>query len=105
MNWPESITTDRLTLRPPVETDARAIFDGYAQDPDVVRYLMWRPHTHIGETHEYLAHCRAGWDTRSDLTWALTSVSVWEQLSIDRSWSARRIERQLADAVIAAVVR
>ena len=72
MNWPESITTDRLTLRPPVETDARAIFDGYAQDSAVVRYLIWRPHTHIGETHEYLAHCRAGWDTRSDFTWALT---------------------------------
>ena len=40
----------------------------------------------------------------ADLSWALTSVSVWEQLSLDRSWPARRVERQLADAVVAAVV-
>jgi ribosomal-protein-alanine N-acetyltransferase len=72
MNWPEFITTDRLSLRLPVETDARAIFDGYAQNPDVVRYLTWRPHTSLSQTLEFLSHCRAGWDTRSDLTWALT---------------------------------
>jgi len=72
MNWPESINTDRLILRPPVETDARAIFDGYAQDPDVVRYLTWRPHTSVSQTLEFLSVCRAGWDTASDFTWALT---------------------------------
>jgi RimJ/RimL family protein N-acetyltransferase len=72
MDWPETIRTGRLVLRRPVDADAPAIFDGYAQDPEVVRYLMWRPHTSITHTQDYLVHCHAGWLTRTDLTWALT---------------------------------
>ena len=40
----------------------------------------------------------------ADLAWAMTSVAVWEQLSLDRGWSARRMERQLVDAVVSALV-
>jgi AcrR family transcriptional regulator len=49
---------------------------------------------------------RGGLGPRSaaDLTWALTSVQVWEQLRLDRAWAARRVERELVDAVVAAVV-
>jgi AcrR family transcriptional regulator len=49
---------------------------------------------------------RDGLDPRraADLTWALTSVQVWEQLRLDRAWAARRVERELVDAVVAAVV-
>lgn len=49
---------------------------------------------------------RAGLDAQraADLTWALSSVPVREQLSADRAWPAGRIERQLVDAVVAAVV-
>ena len=49
---------------------------------------------------------RGGLDPRraADLTWALTSVQVWEQLRLDRAWTARRVERELVDAVVAAVV-
>ena len=72
MNWPQLIQTDRLILRVPNHSDARAIFDGYAQDVDVVRYLPWRPHKTITDTEEYLAKCQAGWTAGSDLTWALT---------------------------------
>lgn len=32
-------TTDRLRLRPPVLTDAQAIFHNYAQDKESTRYL------------------------------------------------------------------
>jgi RimJ/RimL family protein N-acetyltransferase len=72
MEWPETIRTGRLLLRRPVEADASAIFDGYAQDQEVVRYLVWRPHTSIAQTREYLAQCHAGWIAGTDLTWALT---------------------------------
>jgi AcrR family transcriptional regulator len=49
---------------------------------------------------------RDGLDPRraADLTWALSSVQVWEQLRFDRSWGIRIIERELADAVVSAVV-
>ena len=48
---------------------------------------------------------RPGLDARgaADLAWALTSVPVWEQLTLDRGWSARRLERHLVDGVIAMV--
>jgi RimJ/RimL family protein N-acetyltransferase len=72
MIWPERISTDRLVLRRPVDADASAIFEGYGQDPDVVRYLMWRPHASIADTRAFLATRHAGWASGTDLTWALT---------------------------------
>jgi [ribosomal protein S5]-alanine N-acetyltransferase len=56
---PERFETDRLDLRPIAASDARAIFSGYAQDREVVRYLTWRPHRNIGDTEAYLKRCLA----------------------------------------------
>lgn len=39
----------------------------------------------------------------ADLAWALTSVPVWEQLVVDRGWTAARADRHLIDAVMAAL--
>lgn len=72
MNWPEFLDTDRLVLRPPNETDAAAIFDAYAQDPEVTRYLMWPPHRQLADAQAYVEKCRAGWRTAKEFTWMLT---------------------------------
>ena len=72
MKPPEIIETRRLRLRPPVAADATAIFEEYAQDTAVTRYLIWRPHKQIDETYEYLKRCAAGWDDASAFTWVLT---------------------------------
>lgn len=71
MHWPTTLHTERLVLRPPAETDSQSIFDTYAQDPDVTRYLVWRPHQHIEETAAFIQRCAAGWNTGSELTWML----------------------------------
>jgi ribosomal-protein-alanine N-acetyltransferase len=55
--FPAGFQTARLTLRPIVLTDAGPIFDGYAQDPDVTRFMTWKPHTHVEETRSYVARC------------------------------------------------
>ena len=52
--FPDGFTTARLRLRPVAAGDARAIFDGYAQDAEVTRYLVWRPHRTIADTEIYL---------------------------------------------------
>ncbi len=57
--FPDHLATARLVLRPVAAGDAEAIFAGYAQDPDVTRYLIWRPHRGIAETRAYLADCLA----------------------------------------------
>ena len=56
---PSHLVTDRLSLRPVTAGDAAAIFEGYAQDPEVTRYVAWRPHRTIADTEGYLAACLA----------------------------------------------
>ena len=72
MNWPSTIETERLVLRQPTASDAPAIFDSYARDPEVVRYLTWRPHGSIADTHAFIDAIRSRWEVHSELTWALT---------------------------------
>lgn len=55
MNLPPEILTDRLRLRPAVAEDALDIFERYAHDPVVCRYLNWRPHRSLDDTRAYLA--------------------------------------------------
>lgn len=57
--FPETFRTARLVLRPIAPEDAGPIFDGYAQDAEVTRFLTWRPHRNRAETEAYVAHCLA----------------------------------------------
>jgi [ribosomal protein S5]-alanine N-acetyltransferase len=56
---PDQFQTARLILRQIRPADAAAIFDTYAQDPDVTRFLTWRPHRTLAETEAYVARCLA----------------------------------------------
>ena len=56
---PETFETARLLLRPVTVADADAIFDNYAQDEEVARYVIWRPHRNRGETQAYVERCVA----------------------------------------------
>jgi RimJ/RimL family protein N-acetyltransferase len=56
---PETFETARLLLRPVSVVDVDAIFDTYAQDEEVARYLIWRPHRSRSETHAYVDRCIA----------------------------------------------
>ncbi|MFO1028105.1 MAG: GNAT family N-acetyltransferase [Acetobacteraceae bacterium] len=66
--FPEHFTTERLLLRPVTLADAPAIFHGYAQDPEVSRFLLWRPHRSIEDTQAYLASCAASTYAITDRT-------------------------------------
>jgi ribosomal-protein-alanine N-acetyltransferase len=56
---PDTFETTRLRLRPIASADADAIFDTYAQDQEVTRYLIWRPHRSRDETQAYVERCIA----------------------------------------------
>jgi AcrR family transcriptional regulator len=43
-------------------------------------------------------------DTAADLLWALTSIPLWEELVLQRGWSAQRYERHVAELLIAALI-
>lgn len=68
---PAGLTTSRLQLRPPTAQDAEAIFRTYAQDTEVTRYLIWRPHPDIATTRAFLERCAEGWAQGTELTWVI----------------------------------
>ncbi len=63
--FPDEFVTPRLTLRPICEDDTQAIFDGYGQDREVTRYLTWRPHRSIADTHSFVQACLRTESSRS----------------------------------------
>jgi len=67
----ETIQTARLILRRPRVADAQSIFDNYASDPEVTRYLRWRPHTRVETLVSWLEAGEATWHERSDPSWTL----------------------------------
>lgn len=52
------IHTQRLLLRPLVMRDARDFFT-YARDPRVAEYVLWDPHTSLGQTRSILRNLMA----------------------------------------------
>src|SRR5437867_10215145 len=73
MKPPETITTPRLVLRKPRMDDAPRILSQYAQDATVTKYLVWRPHTIIEDTHAFLKHCLENWSGDRDFAWVIGS--------------------------------
>ena len=72
MKAPDTIQSERLLLRKPRMEDATSIFEGYAQDPEVTRYLVWKPHKNIQETEQFLLACGQLWRTEKDFAYAIT---------------------------------
>jgi RimJ/RimL family protein N-acetyltransferase len=58
---PETIETDRLLLRRPRQSDAQAVFHGYASDRDVTRYLSWPMHRSVADTLAFLSMSDDEW--------------------------------------------
>jgi ribosomal-protein-alanine N-acetyltransferase len=66
MNAPETFQTERLLLRKPRMEDAPVIFEAYAQDSEVTRYLVWKPHKNVKETEQFLSVCLQLWQAGKD---------------------------------------
>jgi len=72
MSLPEKIETDRLILRKPRIEDAPFIFERYAQDSEVTRYLIWKPHKHVSETEDFIKRCIDVWEQKTNFPYVLT---------------------------------
>jgi RimJ/RimL family protein N-acetyltransferase len=62
MKAPERFATDRLVLRRPHVDDAEAVFERYASDHEVSRYLAWRRHDSPLVTRAFLEYSDEEWD-------------------------------------------
>lgn len=61
MKAPASLATARLILSQPRSSDAREIFDRYASDPEVTRFLGWPRHESVADTEAFLTFCAGEW--------------------------------------------
>jgi len=58
---PDQLRTPRLVLREPRECEAPRLFDAYTHDPEVTRFLIWRPHATVADTETFIAGCIRDW--------------------------------------------
>lgn len=72
MKMSESMHTERLFLRKPRLQDATAIFEGWAQDQEVTRYLTWRAHMHLEQTKEFVQSCLLAWENQTRFPYSIT---------------------------------
>jgi len=73
MTPPAALETSRLRLRVPRADDAAALFAAYTADPEVTRYLSWRPHTTVADTTRFLRdYCEAGWASGGPYVWLIS---------------------------------
>src|ERR1700733_15164895 len=68
---PETIHTDRLTLRRPRPSDVDGVF-AYASDPEVTLHMDWPTHTDIEQSRAFLEYCAAASSDGSESIWAIT---------------------------------
>jgi RimJ/RimL family protein N-acetyltransferase len=92
--FPQLIETARLRLRRPVACDAEVIFSSYAQDPEVTRYLVWRPHSDAETTKSFVAECELRWANESGFPYAIMLKKSTDDLigMIDLRPKGQRVE-------------
>ena len=79
---PTTFTTLRLLLRAPLPADAVAIFQAYAQDPEVTRYLVWRPHRDLTETQAFIERCLLSWQQQTEFAYVITDQQTTQLLGM-----------------------
>ena len=80
--FPDIFETARLRLRPPTTDDAQLIFDAYAQDPDVTRYLVWLPHRSVETTKHFLSHCVERWAAKTAFPYVIMRLRDGELMGM-----------------------
>ena len=116
----KTLETERLVLRRFRDTDAQAMFDNWACDPEVTRFLTWEPHQSINVTQAVLSEWVSGYEQPDFYQWAIVpkegdgrpvgsigAVKVFDKISavqigycIGRKWWHRGITSEALKALI-----
>ncbi len=74
------INTERLTLRRFALGDAEAMFKHWANDPEVTRFLTWKPHGDIGVSKGVVEQWVSEYKTNSVYNWAIELKELKEPI-------------------------
>lgn len=66
------IETERLILRSFTMNDAQPMFDNWASDPEVTKFLTWPAHSSVDVTSMILKDWVAGYEKPDHYNWAIT---------------------------------
>ena len=70
------IETERLILRRFTLEDAPAMYERWASDPEVTKYLTWQPHESVETSRDYLADLTSKYDRGDFFDWAIELKGV-----------------------------
>lgn len=65
------IETERLILRPFVMADATAMYENWASDPEVTKYVTWPPHSSVEVTRMLLWEWTDGYERPDRYNWGI----------------------------------
>lgn len=68
----KTIETKRLSLRRFRIEDAQAMFDNWASDEQVTKYLTWPPHTDLDTSRYVIRSWIEGYEKPETYQWAIT---------------------------------
>ena len=68
---PEQIQTERLTLRKPRGGDGKLVFERYASDPEVRRFLLFPPPKGPEDSEAFIIRCLKVWRDGSAFPYAI----------------------------------
>ena len=75
-----TLDTQRLHLRRYSHDDAEAIFEAYANDPLVTRFLSWTPHESVEDTHAFIEFLAEAWESQHHMAWGVFDTHSQELL-------------------------
>ena len=77
---PESFQTKRIVGRKPKLTDAKAMFKTYATDPEVSRYLIFKPYEKLEDLETWLTFIIKEWETKPGIMYLFFNKEYPNQL-------------------------
>lgn len=72
------LETDRLILRRFTIADAEGMFNNWASDDDVTKYLTWPTHQNVEMTRGYINYCIQGYSESAFYQWVMESKESHE---------------------------
>lgn len=71
---PLKLTSKRLLFRKPQLTDATLLYSTYTSDPEVTRFVTWKPHSSVSQTQDFLNYCLSRWDEGNELNYLVETL-------------------------------
>ena len=76
----KQLETVRLELRPFLESDAPAMYNNWASDPEVTQFLTWPPHSKVEISRMIISHWMSLYEEVNHYQWAIVLKEIGEPI-------------------------